>query len=326
MDADVKQWSDFYHDELTDMTFYSILSRKIKDDYLRENLSRLSGIEKEHSDFWRQNLEKAGVNPQPTYNRLKVFFLVFLRHFLGVFLTARLLEHGEINTVRVYSEYLKRPDLDEDFRLRLQEILDEEIEHEEIFEKAMEKSSDTIERNKDMIYGISDGLVEVLAALAGLTSIIVSNIDIALGGLVVGISGTASMSIGAYLSKKSETEYKLVEEEKKILFRKKDVDMDYINSIKSESKTSALYVGVSYILGAAVPILPFVFLSKYIALAVSIVLVFVVQGFTNAIVALSVNVGIFRMAIRASLLALLAAFITFMVGFSFHYFLHISII
>jgi len=326
MDADIRQWSDFYHDELTDMTFYSILSKKINDDYLRDNLSRLSGIEKGHSDFWRQNLEKAGVRPQPTYNRLKVFFLVFLRHFLGVFLTARLLEHGEITTVRVYSEYLKRPDLDEDFRRRLQEILDEEIEHEEIFEKAMEKSSDTIERNKDMIYGISDGLVEVLAALAGLTSIIVSNIDIALGGLVVGISGTASMSIGSYLSKKSETEYKLVEEEKKILFRKKEVDRDYINSIKSESKTSALYVGISYIIGAAVPILPFVFLSKYIALVISIVLVFAVQGFANAIVALSVNVGIFRMAIRASLLALLAAFITFMVGFSFHYFLHISII
>ena len=284
MDSDVKQWSEFYRDELTDMTFYSVLSRKIKDDYLRENLAKLSSIEKEHSDFWKQNL------------------------------------------VRVYSEYLKRPGLEENFRRRLQEILDEEIEHEEIFEKAMEKSSDTIERNKDMIYGISDGLVEVLAALAGLTSIIVSNIDIALGGLVVGISGTASMSIGAYLSKKSETEYKLVEEEKKILFRRQKVDHDYIKTIKGESKTSAIYVGISYIIGAAVPIIPFIFLQKYIALALSVVLVFLVQGFTNAVVALSINVGIFKMAIRASLLALLAAFITFMVGFSFHYFLHISII
>ncbi|WP_297215744.1 VIT1/CCC1 family protein [Thermoplasma sp.] len=326
MDSDVKQWSEFYRDELTDMTFYSVLSRKIKDDYLRENLAKLSSIEKEHSDFWKQNLEKAGVKPEPRYNKLKVSFLVFMRHFLGLFLTARLLEHGEISTVRVYSEYLKRPGLEENFRRRLQEILDEEIEHEEIFEKAMEKSSDTIERNKDMIYGISDGLVEVLAALAGLTSIIVSNIDIALGGLVVGISGTASMSIGAYLSKKSETEYKLVEEEKKILFRRQKVDHDYIKTIKGESKTSAIYVGISYIIGAAVPIIPFIFLQKYIALALSVVLVFLVQGFTNAVVALSINVGIFKMAIRASLLALLAAFITFMVGFSFHYFLHISII
>ncbi|BAB59165.1 hypothetical protein [Thermoplasma volcanium GSS1] len=326
MQPDPDKWREFYRDELTDMNFYSKLSRTIKDDYLRENLSKLSEIEREHSEFWKENMKRFGIKYSNRYNRFKVTFLLLARYFLGNFLTARLLEHGEISTVSVYSDYLKKKDLDEDFRARLSKILDEEINHEEIFEKAMEKSQDTVERNKDVIYGISDGLVEVLAALAGLTSIIENNIDIALGGLVVGISGTASMTIGAYLSKKSETEYKLVEEEKRILFRRKKKDPEYVDKIKAESKTSALYVGLSYILGSAVPILPFVFLHKYLALILSIILVFIVQGIANAMVALSVNVRVMKMAIRASSLALLAAAITFFVGFAFHYFLHISII
>ncbi len=326
MEADPDNWRKFYVDELTDKTFYRMLSKRIDDPELKNNLVKLSAIEDRHASFWREQMDNHGIKYTLHYRRLKVWFLLLIRRLIGNFLTVRLLEHGEIETVKVYSEYLERPDLSPDFRKNLSGILEEEMEHEEIFEKSMEKTMDTVERNRDIIYGMSDGLVEVLAALAGLTSIITDNLDIALGGLVVGISGTISMSIGAYLSKKSESEYKLREEYKESLFRRKTVDSKYVDDVKGESKTSAINVGLSYILGAAFPIIPFIFLSRYYALVLSIIIVFIVQGISNATIALSINVGMLKMAIRASLLALMASAITFTVGLLFHIFLHISVL
>ena len=46
-------------------------------------------------------------------------------------------------------------------------------------------------------------LVGVLAAVAGFTGAIHNNLLIAVAGTIVGLSGTISMAVGAYLSSKS---------------------------------------------------------------------------------------------------------------------------
>ena len=42
---------------------------------------------------------------------------------------------------------------------------------------------------RDAIYGMSDGLIEVLASVAGLTGVFINNVYIAVGGIVFGASG-----------------------------------------------------------------------------------------------------------------------------------------
>ena len=324
---DIPAKKKFYRDEITDKEFYRRLARKTEDEDFRNSLLRLSNIESEHSKFWKEELERLGVNvAKIRHNRLKVALLMFVRRIIGPYLTVRLLEHGEINTVESYSAYANSLGSESKFREGLERIIHEEIEHEEIFENRMEKTESNIERNRDIIYGISDGLVEVLAAIAGLTAIIVNNLDIALGGMVVGLGGAISMSLGAYLAKNSETEYRISELRKTSLFNRKKKSDKEISDYEGKSKKSALNVGGFYVLGALIPILPYVFLERHLALITSIILVGLSQGFSNAIVALSMNIKILKMSVRAALLSLLAAAATFSVSEFFHLFFHITLV
>lgn len=317
---------EYYRDELTDLEFYKRLSAKTADEDFRKNLERLSEIEKEHAKFWKMELERRGVKTTKIkYKKAKVRFLIFIRRILGPYLTVRLLEHGEINTVVSYTELLHRYEKEDEFRNTLERIIHEEIEHEEIFENRIEKTEKDIQRNRDVIYGISDGLVEVLASISGLTALIVNNLDIALGGLVVALGGSISMALGAYLAKNSETEYRISELRKKALFSQKRANREEIKDYEGESRRSALNVGMFYIMGAVIPILPFVVLERHIALIISIILVAITQGISNGIVALSMNIKILRSSIRAAGLSLIAAAGTYAVGELFHILFNISL-
>jgi Uncharacterized membrane protein len=200
------------------------------------------------------------------------------------------------------------------------------MQHEEIFANKISKSTKHIQKSRDFLYGMSDGLVEVLATLAGLSAIISSHIDIALSGVVVGISGTFSMTLGAYLAQKSESEYKIAMLNRKHIFSKSKGVENMIHQYSSEATTSALNTAISYIFGAIIPILPFIFLQKYTAVVLSVSLVFIAQLISNSIVALSLNTPIFKSGLRAALLALGAAAVTFTAGEIFHLIFHITLL
>ncbi|GGM67122.1 hypothetical protein GCM10007108_01460 [Thermogymnomonas acidicola] len=320
-------YEEFYRDEITDMEFYRKLSGTMKGTDLGDSLARLSDVEREHSDFWRKAIESSGESVshiRPRYG--KISLLLFLRRILGTVLTVRMLEHGEISTVKMYREYADSLPDGDPMRQGLEKIIREEVSHEEIFQNSIERTRKDVQRSRDIIYGMSDGLVEVLAALAGLSAIIVDHFIIALGGLVVGIGGTISMTVGAYLSQSTESQYRINEEMKKSLFRMDGRAESKIASIEGESAESALTVAYSYIIGALVPIVPFLLLPRIPALAVSVVLVAVAEALSNSIVSLSMGLSIGRNAIKATALSLIASAATYTVGELFHIFLHITVL
>ena len=147
-----------------------------------------------------------------------------------------------------------------------------------------------------------------------------------MGGIVVAASGTVSMSVGAYLSKNSETQLKISEVRKKAILRNEPEPGNSVNKFKSQSRSAGLNTGLFYVLGSAIPILPFVFLQDFSALIISVILVAFTQGISNGIIALSSGIKILREALKSSILALTAALISFLIGYGFHYFLHISVI
>jgi VIT1/CCC1 family predicted Fe2+/Mn2+ transporter len=99
-----------------------------------------------------------------------------------------------------------------------------------------------------------------------------------------------------------------------------------VDQYKGESRRSAMNVGMFYILGAAIPILPFLFLQRDVALVIAIILVAVTQGLANSIIAISMNMGILKEALKASALALLAALASYVIGQIFHLVLHVSLV
>ncbi len=323
----ISRTKEFYRDELTDMEFYMVLSRRVKDPWLRQSLERLSSIEHDHSLFWKDYLRKNGVdvsNLGP--RRFRIAYLLFLHRILGTGLTAKIMEHGEVETVASYRRAESLAEEDDEFRSGLERIIDDEVEHEDVFSYTLEQSREQLERNRDIIYGISDGLVEVLAALAGLSALIADHTYVSLGGLIVGVSGAMSMSVGAYLSKNSETQFRISQIRRQAILNNEERDMEKVEKYRTETRMAAINTGFFYILGAAIPIIPFIFLPNLPALVISVALVALTQAISNSIVAISMNMKVRREALKAAALALLAAFGSFLVGQVFHLIFHISII
>jgi predicted membrane protein (TIGR00267 family) len=317
----------FYRNEITDMIFYDKLSQRVDDDQFKNSLKHLSETEKIHANFWRQRLEKSGVKVdgiRPKFGRIRG--LLVIRKLIGNYLAIKLLEHSEIDSILQYNKFLEDNRSDAEISNPLQKIILDEIEHEEVFSKKAGDEDVLIQKNRDLIYGMSDGLVEVLASLAGLSAIISDHFYIALGGTVVGIGGAISMALGAYLSQKSESEYKINELTKKSILERKIRYGKKMDQYKGESKKSALNVGLSYVMGAVIPILPFIFLPRIEALVTAVILVAASQGITNMIVALTMGLRILRTSVQAMFLSLIAAAATFTVGYLFHIFFHITLI
>ena len=317
----------FYREELTDKRMYQKLAASTSDADYRENLIRLSNVENSHAEFWGNELKRRGVEVSGLkHKRLKLFLTLLASKFVGQYLSVRLLESGEYNTCRQYADFLEKKVGDEPFRQGLSIILKDEIEHEDVFENRIEKTEEQLEKNRSIILGISDGLVEILAAVAGLTAIIENGLYIALSGLVVAMGGTLSMMVGVYLAKAQESDYKISKVKKQSLFGLSKNDHDTIKAYKQEGTSSAYTTGLFYILGAAFPMIPYVFLPRYEALVIAIILVGLSQWITNAFIALSMSVRVARPATRAALLALGAAGATLAIGTLFHELLNISLV
>ena len=165
---------------------------------------------------------------------------------------------------------------------------------------------------RDVVLGSSDGLVAVLAFVAGVSATLGARRTILLAGLAEMFAGAASMGLGAYLGSKSEREFynrELAREKREIvempheereeirqIYRKKGFtgpDLEMVVERITEDKErwlkvmmheelgfarhfgvsplrSGLAMALAYIVGAAVPILPYVFVKGRNAFFVSI--------------------------------------------------------
>jgi predicted membrane protein (TIGR00267 family) len=319
--------TNFYKDEITDREFYKKLSLRAGNLHFKEKLEYLAEIENSHADFWMDRIHDVSKEVKSiTPRNFRVFYLLLLTRIIGKNLTINLLEKGEVESIRKYRVFLKTL-TDKDESKELMNIIDDEISHENIFNEMGPNRESYLDKIQAFIYGMSDGLVEVLAAIAGLTAIIDNNFIIAMSGLVVGVGGTISMTLGSYLSKSSETEFKIRNIKRENLLKDEDENVynEKINREKVRSKSSAMTTGLSYIFGAAFPIIPFLFPIGIYSLIISIILVVSVQAVSNSIIAIALNISIYKSAMRASTLSLIAALVTYSIGFIFHYYFHIFV-
>lgn len=165
---------------------------------------------------------------------------------------------------------------------------------------------------RDVVLGSSDGLVAVLAFVAGVAGTLGARKTILLAGLAEMFAGAASMGLGAFLGTKSQREFyenELAREKSEIVempreereeirqiykkkgFEGKELEMvvDRITAdhdrwlqimmheelgFPQEAGTAPLQAGIAlaiaYIVGAAVPIYPYLFLSGSSAFSLSI--------------------------------------------------------
>lgn len=312
----------YYRGEVKDSIFYAKLAEIEKNENLRNSLKKLSAMEREHANFFI-SMMKIKKEVKPVWS---VYFSLLLRRVLGLSLTLKLLERGEKRAIESYIKMLEEGNVPDEYRNRLKSIIMDEIYHEDFFEHSEEIVARRMEKIRDAVYGMSDGLVEVLASVAGLAPVLLVPLYVAIGGIVVGISGSLSMAIGAYLSVKAEKDYR--DSRKRIENLKSRItgeEKGEKKEVYSNPFSAAINTGIFYITGAVFPILPFIFTGGMTAVLLSFSLVVMAQSFTSIIISIISDTPIVKSLLRTVALTIIAALATYFIGNFIHSILGISI-
>jgi VIT1/CCC1 family predicted Fe2+/Mn2+ transporter len=236
-------------DELFDLSLYTTL-RGMTRGALQEMLDELILTEKKHVAFWREffGIELHSLDP---WRWLKLRLLSLVCRLLGEPAIHLVLEAIEIHGVRKYLtlwECYQHDALGKAVRT----ILEEELQHEDrVVSAAIERRVDP-ERIRSLFLGFNDGLVEILGAVSGFFAAFQDAGSILIASSTVAVAGAFSMAAGAFVATSSEREITKLEAGKRAFLGERSVAATPLGSPFS----AALIVGLSYLLGAIVPVLP----------------------------------------------------------------------
>jgi VIT1/CCC1 family predicted Fe2+/Mn2+ transporter len=295
-------------DELFDLSLYRALHR-VAPAGLQAMLDRLIPIETRHHAFWKQffglELERLDLP-----RRLKLWLLVAAARLFGAPAIHLILEAIEVFGVRkylsVWRQYEGGP-----LGQAVREILEDEFKHEDLVVTAEAERHINPQRIRDIFLGLNDGLVEILGAVSGFFGAFSSATTVLVAGLMVGVAGALSMGAGAYLAGSSEAEVRDTE------VRRRRFLGEPAAAEESEDTPlgSGVRVGLSYVVGAVVPVLPVVFgartlLPSLVVAGVVIVLVSSILAFLSGMDVkrrILMNLGIIAAAVAISYLLGLVA-------------------
>jgi VIT1/CCC1 family predicted Fe2+/Mn2+ transporter len=266
-------------DELFDLSLYKRVRETAKND-LAKILDELILAETKHVKFWQEMFNLQNVNKLPLGKKIKLEIFNTICVLFGERAVFFILEAIEVYGIRKYLK-IWNTYKDTEFSEGVREVLQDELQHEgEIISSATEKkiSADKI---RNAFLGFNDGLVEVLGAIAGFYVAFQNNVTVVIAGLTVAIAGSISMVAGVYVSESSEHEIEDLERAKKIFLGKKVSDVGHNKVIKL-----SFIVGISYIVGALIPLTPTLFGSRSILLsaigsAVMIIIVSYILSFIS---------------------------------------------
>jgi len=310
----MKETIDYYVDEMKDSTLYKSLAEVEKDENVRKELFKLSSMEKEHADFWKNFLQSRGIKVKKFKPSFTIGLYKVLRKIFGLAFTSKIMEMGEAKTIRKYYEFYREADLSEEEKGKLKKIIEDELLHEDIFHKM--SSSEKIEHIRDVFLGMNDGLVEILATVAGLTGAYSGNpYIVGIIGSIVGISGMLSMAIGTYISVKNQRQVKEQKIfENRVLYELLDKKTGIEETLENPLK-AAYYTGFFYLLGTILIVFPFFLgLNSTYALLTSATAAIIAWTISGFIVALTSGLSATRKILEMLITGLGAATITYTIG------------
>jgi len=239
-------------DELFDLTLYQSLLR-VAPPGLRPILEQLIPIETRHYGFWQEffGLE---ITTLDLPRRAKLALLVGLARLLGAPGIHLILEAIEVYGVRkylaVWRQYEGGP-----LGAAVRGILEDEFKHEDAVVMADSERQVSPQRVRDIFLGLNDGLVEILGAVSGFFGAFTNTTTVLVAGIMVGVAGAFSMGAGAYLAGSSEAEVRDTEVRRRRFLG----EAEATEGSADTPLASGVWVGVSYVIGAVVPILPVLF-------------------------------------------------------------------
>ena len=215
-------------------------------------LDKLIPIEEEHYKFWQDffdiRIEKLGF-----LHRIKLTLIIIFCRIFGEAGIHLVLEAIEVYGIRKYLhvwEFYKDDPLGE----AVYGVLQDEFGHEdEIVSNAVERKIHP-ERIRDIFLGFNDGLVEILGAVSGFFAAFQLASSVLVASFTVAVAGSISMAAGAFVAMGSEVEVETTAEQKK-----KFLGETVEENAGVRPFNSAVVVGISYFIGAMIPVAPVLF-------------------------------------------------------------------
>jgi VIT1/CCC1 family predicted Fe2+/Mn2+ transporter len=171
--------------EATEAAIYRRLAARTKDAHNREVLERLAADEERHEALLAEETGES-VKPQ----MWSVRFYSGMARLLGLTFAVKMLEGMEHDAAAEYRD------------LGMLELAEEEDAHEQELIGLLEE--ERLKYAGSVVLGMSDALVELTGALAGLTFALQSLSLVALAGMVTGIAAAFSMGASQYLSSQTD--------------------------------------------------------------------------------------------------------------------------
>ncbi|HVA82733.1 MAG TPA: VIT1/CCC1 transporter family protein [Candidatus Aquilonibacter sp.] len=295
---------EFFDDEYIDRHVYIELAKSERKRELRALMERLARMESGHLNLWEKMIVDEGAVPsKPKLVWLRVMSFKIVRRLFGTAFMTKLLERNEAEGVMAYSNAISSSLLSGSEKARVREILKEEMGHERELLRQVERYEGGLQYTKSIVFGLSDGLVEVLAAVAGLAALVSSNVVVVVAGIIVGIAGTLSMAGGAYLASKSQNIVSTAIEEKGTKNERTDPAKD------------AYYTGIFYFLGALIPLIPFIFgATGYVGIAFAVFFDIIALAIASVVIAVVSDTSIKRRTVEMVAITIGAAIVTVLIG------------
>jgi VIT1/CCC1 family predicted Fe2+/Mn2+ transporter len=222
-------------DEFSDFTLYDRLAKTIRSDSpFEETLKKLSSTEYGHYQFWKKYVP----DEEPKIAKLKLYWVLFLRRFLGLTFATRYLDRHESKVVKEYqgiSQLIPPED-----RARFEEMVADERDHEKAF--AMKIESSAVRYISFVVLGLADALVEISGIHAGSLGFYDRTEIAGLAGVIAGGAASLAMASAAFAQAKQ--------------------------GFQGSARLSALYTGVSYFITAIILATPY-FLTSDMVYAIS---------------------------------------------------------
>jgi len=298
-------------DELFDLSLYRALRPRAQGP-LAAVLDQLIPIETRHYEFW-QDFFGLKLSRLDLGRRVKLTLLVALARVLGASGVHLILEAIEVFGIRkylaVWRQYEGGP-----LGQAVRGILEDEFKHEDAVVAAEAERQINPQRVRDIFLGLNDGLVEILGAISGFFGAFADATTVLIAGLMVGVAGALSMGAGAFLAGSSEAEVRDTETRRRQFLGETGGAGEPADS----PIASGIRVGISYVVGAVVPVLPVLFgartlLPSILVAGGVIVLVSAILAFLSGMDVkrrILMNLGIIAAAVAISyVIGLLAKFL-----------------
>jgi len=273
--------------EITEHFIYEKLSQSTKDPHNRNILERISSDELNHYNFWKKYTQE---NVKP--DKLKIWKYFLISRIFGLTFGIKLMERGEEQAQVTYGKISR-------FVPDAKSVVKDEDKHEKQLINMIDE--ERLRYVGSMVLGLSDALVELTGALAGLTLVLQNTRLIAMAGLITGVAASLSMAASEYLSTKSEEDAK--------------------NPFKA-----SVYTGFAYVLTVLFLIFPYLLLTNfYFCLGFTILNAIIVIFIFTFYISVAKDLSFTNRFLEMALISLGIAALTFGIGFLIRIFLNVEI-